>query len=863
MDTQKVLTPGSGLLGPDDLSQGVAGLFERAVQNRPEAPALCVPGETWTYRELNRRANQLAHSLIQLGVTRGEVVAIAMESPQSLAVAILGCLKAGAPTVFLDVKSPPSRQSEILTDCGATVVVLDGDPPSEAASNGEGPPRRSVDLRRTGSARDGNPGIPTTGDDLMSIFYTSGTTNRPKGICRPQSQAVFEAWTFVREMSVTPEDRLLMPVSFTFGASTRYALGALLSGAALCPVVPETLGMSGMLQFAREIGATHYYSTPSLFRHFCKAAASDPGDDRFRAVTLTGEPARLGDLQLFRSLMRGRPGVFLNSLGSTECGAYCHLRLGGDIPISDEILPAGLPLHGKEVFLVDEDRRPVPDGETGEIAVRSAYLSRGYWKRPDLNAQVFDFGQGGRGPATFYTGDLGTRDPQGWIRVTGRKDLQLKVRGYRVEPGEIESALLGFTGIQAAVVTMGETSGQKVLEAYLQPSPGHRDPDRAELDRYLMQRLPSYMIPARYRLVEELPLTERGKVDRRMLGHRPFRVLEAVRQSPENTSPALAELRALWSELLRIPIPRDDAGFFELGGDSVLAVHFLTRVRARWGLAIPVAVFYQSPTLDSAARWIDAGVAFGPDSAVFPMNEQREGLPELIFLPGWMRNTLELQLLARALSGRFNCLGLELPPAGSEPETIEALSSFCAGIIRSRKPSRPVYLGGYSLGGLIAYETGRQLRGDGIPVARVFILDSHASSLGPKSGGQRVRRFFRNLPLHPIRSMELLLRRSWQRIGPPVLAWIPGRSRNAPPPSNFGPMPQRAAAKAYRPKPADLRLSIVYSWERRLQLAIPGEPWTRLTSHPVEWHQLGAFFHERLVKPENLASLVKKIHPVP
>ena len=863
MDTQAGIATRTGLLGPEDLSSGVATLFERTVKFRPDAPALWVPGTTWTYQELNRRANRLAHALIASGVQRGEVVAVAMESPPSLAVAMLGALKAGTPTVFLDLKSPKSRLKEILMDSGAATLVSDGEPPpihDEDAGTQAQP--QIIDLRRTTDSSEDDPGIPADGRDLMSIFYTSGTTSRPKGICRSQSQATFEAWTFVREMSVTPEDRLLMPVSFTFGASTRYALGALLSGATLCPVTPDTLGMPALVRFAREVRATHYYSTPSLFRHFCKAAASEPGSDSILAVTLTGEPARQTDLQLFRSFIGTRPGIFLNSLGSTECGAYCHLRVTPDMHVPDEILPAGIPLAGKDVFIVDEERHPVRDGETGEIAVRSAYLAQGYWQRPDLNQQAFAIDREGSSLPVFYTGDLGVRNEHGWIRVTGRKDFQLKVRGYRVEPGEIEAVLLGYPGIRAAAVVAGDASGQKILEAYLQPEPGLADLDRADLDRHLMRHLPSYMLPARYRVLDELPLTERGKVDRRALSSSPFRPLETSKDSSAPASPILEELRLIWSDLLRIQPPRTDSNFFELGGDSVLAIHFLTRVRSRWGLAIPVAVFYQSPTLDSTARWIQAGTTFGPDSAVFPMNDPQDGLPELIFLPGWMRNTLELQPLARGLAGRFNCLGLELPPGEARKESIEELAAYCAGIIRSRKPGKPIFLGGYSLGGLIAYETALQLTNSGVPVAHVFILDSTLSALLPRPGLPRFLRFLRNAVTHPIRSAELLLRRSWILIGRPALERLPLGSRTKLPPSNFGPMPQREAARMYQPKPSDLHLTVAYSWERRLQIRFPGEHWSRLSPHPVQWRQLDVFHHERLVKPENLPQLLELIHPL-
>lgn len=846
-------------LSLDDCGRGIPEVFERVVRHSPEAIALCAPGIQISYDQLNRRANGLAHALLAAGMQRGEVIAVAVEAPPSLAVCLLGILKAGGVIVFLDHKSPPSRHQEILTDSEARLVVVEtsGATPSED----EPPPGAGlarIDLTDLAGHSDRNPETQASPDALMAVYYTSGTTNRPKGICRTQAQGIFEAWLFARTMGLGPHDRMLMPVSFTFGASTRYALGALLTGAMLCPVATETLGLTALVQLANEIRATQFYGTPSLFRHFCQAVAEQGTGHHLRAVTLTGEPVLRSDWLLFRRLMGSRPGVLLNSLGSTECGAYCHLLVTPDAEFTSDILPVGAAVEGKEVFIVDEHRRPVPPGQTGEIAVRSAYLAHGYWNRPDLNRELFETCPEHPGQRTFYTGDLGVQEERGWIRLVGRRDLQLKVRGYRVEPGEIESVLCRHPGVRGAVVLATESpAGPKMLVAYLQPTAEGPALLRRELDHHLLSQLPAYMLPARFWVLDTFPLTARGKIDRRALPNSDARPLERSEDGMDRTDPTLAELRQLWTELLGSPPPDSTTGFFEMGGDSLQAMHLLTRVRTRWGLVLPVAIFYQSPTMEALARWIAAEAVFGPDSALFPMNDHVEGLPELYLAPGWMRNALELSALAQALSGRFNCFGLEFPPGGAAPETIEGLATECVRIIATRNPTRPVYLAGFSLGGLIAYETGRQMSDNGAAVARVFILDSVLSALRPPLGVPRVRRFLANFARYPRQMIRFLLLKAWQLGGRPAWIKLTGQQDPTSTLPEVGPMPQRAAARNFVPRPGNLPLTLALSWERRLQLASEAEPWQRFTRQPVRWVQLPVCSHDDFVAPSNLDALVE------
>lgn len=843
-----------------DLLLGIPETFERVVAAHPEVVALLTPEKRLTYDALNRQANRLANTLLAQEIRPGDVVAVGLEDPTLLAASLLGVLKAGGAVVLPDPKSPPARIREILSDSGARWLVTAGGQATvfesleHSAVDGLRHLRAEEDLD---SAPDTNPGLEVPQDSPMVLCYTSGTSGKPKGIRRSLRQGLFEVGTYLRDVRVCPGDRLLMGMSFTYGASTRFVLSALLSGATLCVAPPEGLGMDGVIRFARASGVTHFYTTPSMFRHFCRAVGDQEAPEALRVVTLVAEPLRRSDLNLFRRLMGARDGVLFNSLGSTECGVYCQLRVEPGMTFDEDLLPAGPPVAGKYVFIVDEDRRPLPDGTPGEIAVSSPYLDQIFWKRPDLNQQLLIPNPDRPGERIYYTGDLGVRGDRGWIRILGRRDFQVKIRGYRVEPGEIESILCRHPGIRGAVVlATSPPEGQRMLIAYLQRNPDAAPVSRRDLDRHLLDHLPAYMVPARFLEVDEFPLTARGKVDRRALPGISTRPWESPASGVSDTDDLVVkEVAQIWAGLLGAEPPHSGAGFFEMGGDSILAMHFLTRVRARWGFALPVAVFYQTPTVDAVVRWIAAGGHFGPESAVFPMNPHTAGCPTLIFLPGWIRNTLELQFLARELAGHVNCLGVELPPGGETPETIEELSTYCARIIRSRGTEGPLYLGGFSLGGILAYETGRQLAEAGHVPERILILDTVVPTMRPRPGFPRALRILRNLGVHPWYTLERIVRRSWIRLAQPAWRVVTRTQANALPPSNFGPMPQRAATYAYRPRPSALDLTVVLTWDRRLQLARPEEPWDRLTSRPVRWIQSSVRDHYRLVKPEHVASL--------
>ncbi|MBN8247661.1 MAG: non-ribosomal peptide synthetase, partial [Verrucomicrobia bacterium] len=564
-------------LVPPEPWPGIIARFEQGVAVHPEAMALVTPEVRLTYDALNRRANRLANTLLGRGIHPGDVVALGVQDPSWLVAGFLGVLKSGGAVVFLDPKSPPPRIQEILSDSGAHWRVTAGGPwcgqRLMGHPGGDGAPD-PIEVDDLADSADANPVREVTPGALMLVGYTSGTSGKPRGIRRSLSQGLFEVGTYLGEVPVGPGDRLLLGMSFTYGASTRFALSALLSGATLCVAGPETLGMEGLVRASRTWAVTQFYTTPSLFRHFCRAAAASQAPETLRVVTLMAEPLLSSDLLLFRQLMGCRGGTLLNSLGSTECGVYCQFALDSGMTFDGEHPPVGPAVPGKHVFLVDENRRPIPAGIPGEIAVSSPYLDQVFWRRPDLDAQLLIPHPERPGERIFYTGDLGVLGADGRVRILGRRDAQVKIRGHRVEPAEIESALCRHPGIRGAVVlATSPPGGQRMLIAYLQRNPEGARPSRRDLDRHLLDQLPAYMVPARFLEVDEFPLTDRGKVDRRALPGVATRPWEStVFGTSVAEDPVMAEVARLWADLLGAEPPHSGAGFFEMGGDSIMAM---------------------------------------------------------------------------------------------------------------------------------------------------------------------------------------------------------------------------------------------------------------------------------------------------
>ena len=586
--------------GADCLSR----LVEARAAQSPDAIALRFgPGE-WTLGAINSRANRFARHLRAAGVGREVVVGVCLPRGPELWIALLAVLKAGGAYLPLDPASPPGRLRFILADAGARLLVAR---PELAASLDMPDPPRTVcpfaEAGRIAAHDDSDPGYPISPGDLAYVVYTSGSTGRPKGVMVERRNIVAEMLWELEALDIRPEDRILMRTPVSFDGASLGLWAPLLAGATGVMLDEEALrDPRAILAAIREHGVTVASAVPSLLAGILDELERDPGPFPLRAMVAGGEVLPAADTRRWARLA---DGALYNFYGPTECTVNSLFHRCAPEGESGTV-PLGLPTAGTTVHLLDAGRCPVPDGEPGEIWIGGAGVARGYLNRPELTAERFVadvFGRE-RGGRLYRTGDLGRMRPDGRIEFLGRADAQVKYRGFRIEPGEIETVLSEQPGVRAAAVAVVEhpVAGPQLV-AWVSGAPGH-DRLRAALRRVL----PEYMIPGLIVDVERMPVLPSGKLDRRAL-----RVPEPTGATTDRP-PAPLESRSarlvagIWSEVLGVPVARADDDFFRLGGHSLLAARANARLRSRLGVELPLRAHFDASSVAAFAARLDAAL---------------------------------------------------------------------------------------------------------------------------------------------------------------------------------------------------------------------------------------------------------------
>ena len=564
------------------------------------------------YGQLNAVANNLAHALLQMRLVREETVALLMCHDAPLIAAMLGILKAGLVVVTLNPTDPPARLQEILNDASAAAILTDqahyalaGD----IAAAGQ-LVLRYQDYKAIGAVN--NPGLSIDPGATAFIIYTSGTTGRPKGVVQTHRNALHNAQRLSRGMAINEADRLLLPGALSGGQGIVTTWCALLNGASLCPFPVKEKGVVGLVDWMREKAVSIYVSSASLFRALMRTLDESDRLPGIRLVLLASEAVTRDDFQRFQRHFSG-DCVLLHTLSSSETGNIAQLRLPASDLVVEEKLPVGFAAEGIEILLLDPDGQPAQRGEPGEIVVKSAYLSPGYWQNAALTAAKFQHAKAGDPAArTFHTGDRGRLDKLGRLVYLGRRDHQVKIRGYRIELAEIEQALTGLDAVDAAVVAVRPADdGENRIIAYV--ASGSESGLSAEFLRSaLQQTLPVYMAPSFFVVIKALPLNAHGKIDRHALSLIDLPAGDAKRAADILPRHGLeATLERIWSEAFaQKPIARDD-NFFELGGDSLTAMIIAAKVHTELGVEVPLNMFTEHGTFSSMAMALEGQCQFG------------------------------------------------------------------------------------------------------------------------------------------------------------------------------------------------------------------------------------------------------------
>ena len=584
-----------------DVEQSVPERFEKQVVNFGTRVAVKDKTAVLTYNDLNQIANRVAQAILARRGRKPETIAVLLGHDAQTIAAILGILKAGKICVPLDPSYPKQRMLDILEDSEAALILSGNKHGSSSVDVPSGKIDilnvQEIDLQLAG----GNAAVPPSPGDPAYIVYTSGSTGRPKGVLQSHRTILHNALRYTNSLHISAEDRVTLLASLGTGQGVPTMFCTLLNGARLCLFNVRDEGIARLGDWLREEEITVYISAATVFRHFAQTLVGREEFPRLRLVRLGAEQVRKSDFELYRRHFPGRC-LFGATLSATETGNYSHYFLDKQTEVTEDIIPAGYVAEGVSVLLLGEEGKPVAFNEIGEIAIKSRYVSPGYWKNEEQNQAAFIPDPEGGSERVFRTGDLGLFRPDGCLLHRGRKGFAVKIRGFRVELEEIEIMLRKHPAVSEAVVDLqGSGSAEERLIAFILPRAGDEAAPAAELRRFLRDRLPAHMVPSAFALLERLPLTPVGKVDRKALAGLAVPVPERQTAFAPPRDATEEKLARIFTEVLGVNRVGIHDDFFDLGGHSLAAARAVARIMHHFKLELPVQALFQSPTIAAMA----------------------------------------------------------------------------------------------------------------------------------------------------------------------------------------------------------------------------------------------------------------------
>ena len=729
----------------------LAALFEAQANLTPDAIALTFGEQTLTYTELNRRANLVANTLENRNFALDTPIGICIERSPEMIIALLAILKAGGAYLPLDRNYPAERLQFILKETETPLVLVS--PQTQAVIPAFIPTLNLRDAAQF-SAAESNPTCEANGESLAYILYTSGSTGQPKGVLIPQ-RGVVRLVKNTNYVQFAPDEIVMQFAPLSFDASTFEVWGALLNGGtlALCPIANPTLSELGA--FIQSAKITTLWLTAALFAQIIETQA---GNLRGVRQILAG-----GDVLPVSAVKRALEMLpnceLINGYGPTENTTFscCH-SLRADFNPSCPV-PIGRPIANSLAYILDSNLQSVPVGVPGELYLAGDGLANGYLNRPDLtterflNFSPFPLREGGRGVRLYSTGDLARFRPDGLIEFLGRRDNQIKLRGYRIELGEIEAALRQYPAVADAALamqdesgapsttqhptpntqypplTVQEESGDRRLIAYVAPKNGQAvEPN--ELRDFLRTKLPDYMIPAQFVVLETLPRNPNGKIDRRALPASAPAVPAQMERTGESSPDApqtvlMIELLRLWERLLGVHPVHPDDNFFDLGGNSLTALRLFAEIKKTFQKDLPLSTLLEAPTAARLAAALQQETDSMPSRSLVPI-QTKGSKPPFFCVHGGGGHVLFYYDMARRLGDDQPFYGLQAQGMdGNSPRhtRLEDMAAHYIGEMQTIQPHGPYYLGGVSLGGVIAYEMAQQLRTSGETVALLAMFE--------------------------------------------------------------------------------------------------------------------------------------------
>ncbi|QLE39379.1 amino acid adenylation domain-containing protein [Nostoc sp. C052] len=596
-------------------------LFEAQVEKTPDAVALIFNNQHLTYKDLNIRANQLAQHLQSLGVGTETLIGICIERSLEMVVALLAILKAGGAYVPLDPGYPQERLAFMLSDTKVSVLLTQKELVTKLPIHTAFVICLDADWNTIAQNKKENLSTSITADNLAYVMYTSGSTGTPKGVSVIHRGVV----RLVKETNyahLTDEEIILQLAPISFDASTFEIWGCLLNGGQLVIYPPNRPSLEELGQIIQQYQVTTLWLTAGLF-HLIVDEKIDALKS-LRQLLAGGDVLSVPHVQKFLQTVENCQ--LINGYGPTENTTFtcCHTITA---PLQADVsIPIGRPIANTQVYILDQNLQPVSIGETGELYIGGDGLARGYLNRPDLTAEKFIYHSFDSDLATrlYKTGDLARYLPDGKIEFLGRIDNQIKIRGFRIELGEIEREIAQHPDVRENVVLARQDEiGEKQLTAYIVPQ-YNSSYTHNNLRLFLQQRLPNYMMPSAFVILESLPLTANGKVDRHKLPapSRERPQLEQAYIAPQNDLERL--LAGILSELLKIDRVGTDDNFFDLGATSILILQVAVRLQQELGIQLSAVKLFQYSTISSLANYLHSNQNSQPSSDKLQNRAQRQ-----------------------------------------------------------------------------------------------------------------------------------------------------------------------------------------------------------------------------------------------
>ena len=709
--------------------KGIQQLFEAQAEQTPDTVAVIFQDEQLTYQQLNRQANQLAHYLKSLGVQGETLVGICVERSLNTIVSLLAILKAGGAYVPLDPAYPQERLAYMLKDANISVLITQTKYRAILSENTVRVVDLDADWSKIVTYSTKNPVVSAIDKNLAYVIYTSGSTGNPKGVMITHQGLTSFTQTAIEEYNITQSDRILQFASINFDAAVEEIFPCLCTGATLVLRTDEMLALPVLFDTCNKLKLT-ILDLPTAYWHQLVAEISDRGiplPASLRLVIIGGEAVLPEPVRLWQECVsksnRNNNIELINTYGPTEATVVATSYQIPNTPLVGEV-PIGRPLAHLQTYILDKHQQLLPIGIPGELYIGGDSLARGYLNRPDLTTEKFIANPLNKeaNKRLYKTGDLARYLPNGNIEYLGRIDNQVKLRGFRIELGEIESLLTQHPTISEVAVIVWEEAGNKSLVAYIVSSSRLQS---KEIRSFLQDRLPNYMMPNAFVLLETMPLTPSGKLDRRALPAPDLSTTEAEFVPPTNNTEA--KLVEIWSKILNIDPLGIDNNFFELGGHSLLAVKLIAEIEHQFNRKLPLTVLIESPTVRQLAVTLQTSQS---DTTFDSIVKLKSGTRTPLFLVHDADGeTILYKNLANHLDPEQTVYGIRPPIQANTglpmlPTRISEMVAYYVKEIRRVQPEGPYLIGGLCAGGVLAFEIACQLQAEGEEVPLVAVIDA-------------------------------------------------------------------------------------------------------------------------------------------